>query len=626
MANTQIRNNDILDGTISGAKISASAAIDSSKITPPGSSTQLIYNSSGAFAAATNAWANGSSGLQVGLSNFFGVPANSFSIVVTGGGEHWLTAGLLHLSRVSAGGASIDISVLNNTYIAYTANTPHAFLGGNVGINSTAPASLLSVGSGNEFQVNSSGDIIKIKSLTYAWPAAHASGVLTNNGSGTLTWAAAGSGGHTIQDEGTPQTARANLNFVGAGVTVTDDAGNNATVVTIPGGSGVTGSGTTGKISKWSSSSALTDSVLTESSGKIGIGHPSSISAYLHIGNGTTTVADTDAALFLQSGNGASSARDWKIHVEMPNGRLYVEDMGFNNGGGGVGKVMTFDYTSAGRVGIGNTAPAELLSVGTASALTVDASGTLATTGNISGAYLAVGGATMGSSSQRIKMPDASFIVWETSSAKIGAGSTNMVINAAFGASNAVLVNYGASGACGGGGFLVYDGSFSPIVKFRIDPAGVNSYINTNFGVLTNTPSHALHVVGAIKMVDGNQATNKIMLSDSAGVGSWGQYADRINAIGNSGATKTITWTNGLVQTITLDNNCTFSYAGAAAGQTITLFIKQDATGSRTVTWPTTSWPSGTAPTLTTTANKTDVITVFYDGTTYFGFTGGLNY
>lgn len=45
-------------------------------------------------------------------------------------------------------------------------------------------------------------------------------------------------GGHTIEDEGTPLTQRTNLNFVGAGVTVTDDAGNDATVVTISGGGG----------------------------------------------------------------------------------------------------------------------------------------------------------------------------------------------------------------------------------------------------------------------------------------------------------------------------------------------------------------------------------------------------
>ncbi len=41
--------------------------------------------------------------------------------------------------------------------------------------------------------------------------------------------------GHVIQDEGTPLTQRANLNFAGAGVTATDDSGNDATLVTIPG-------------------------------------------------------------------------------------------------------------------------------------------------------------------------------------------------------------------------------------------------------------------------------------------------------------------------------------------------------------------------------------------------------
>jgi hypothetical protein len=52
----------------------------------------------------------------------------------------------------------------------------------------------------------------------------------------------ASGGGHVIQDEGTPLAARANLNFAGAGVTATDDAGNDATLVTIPGGAGIGGS------------------------------------------------------------------------------------------------------------------------------------------------------------------------------------------------------------------------------------------------------------------------------------------------------------------------------------------------------------------------------------------------
>lgn len=61
-------------------------------------------------------------------------------------------------------------------------------------------------------------------------------GKLTDNGGGNVTLDLSGGGtGHTIQDEGSGLTARANLNFVGAGVTATDDAGNNATVVTISG-------------------------------------------------------------------------------------------------------------------------------------------------------------------------------------------------------------------------------------------------------------------------------------------------------------------------------------------------------------------------------------------------------
>ena len=43
-------------------------------------------------------------------------------------------------------------------------------------------------------------------------------------------------GGHAIQEEGTPFTQRANLNFVGA--TLSDDAGNNRTTVTITGAGG----------------------------------------------------------------------------------------------------------------------------------------------------------------------------------------------------------------------------------------------------------------------------------------------------------------------------------------------------------------------------------------------------
>lgn len=56
------------------------------------------------------------------------------------------------------------------------------------------------------------------------------------------------------------------------------------------------------------------------------------------------------------------------------------------------------------------------------------------------------------------------------------------------------------------------------------------------------------------------------------------------------------------------------------------LQLIQDATGGRTVTWPTTvKWANGTPPTLTTTAGALDEIWFSSDGANLFGVTGALN-
>ena len=70
------------------------------------------------------------------------------------------------------------------------------FMNGNMGIGDFTPVAMLTVGSGDLFQVNSSGNLVKINNVTYSWPAAQgaAGQVLQNNGSGTLTWAADGAG------------------------------------------------------------------------------------------------------------------------------------------------------------------------------------------------------------------------------------------------------------------------------------------------------------------------------------------------------------------------------------------------------------------------------------------------
>lgn len=95
---------------------------------------------------------------------------------------------------------------------------------------------------------------------------------------------------------------------------------------------------------------------------------------------------------------------------------------------------------------------------------------------------------------------------------------------------------------------------------------------------------------------------------------------------GNSGTADTIDWTVSNKQKSTLTGNCTFTFTAPPGPCSLILKLVQDGTGSRTVTWPAAvHWSGGTAPTLTTTASKVDIISFYYDGSTYFG-TSSLNY
>lgn len=75
------------------------------------------------------------------------------------------------------------------------------------------------------------------------------------------------------------------------------------------------------------------------------------------------------------------------------------------------------------------------------------------------------------------------------------------------------------------------------------------------------------------------------------------------------------------VCTITLDQNVTINNpTNMRDGGTYILRVKQDATGSRTITWGAAyKHPGGEAPTLTADANALDIITFVSDGTSMFG-------
>ena len=106
---------------------------------------------------------------------------------------------------------------------------------------------------------------------------------------------------------------------------------------------------------------------------------------------------------------------------------------------------------------------------------------------------------------------------------------------------------------------------------------------------------------------------------------SSGLVTEIVNTVAASGASQTLPApTTAALHDITLTANCSITLPTAVAGQSFTVLLRQDGTGSRTVTWASALWASGTAPTLTTTASAVDVLVfICIDGTNWMGFVSG---
>ena len=113
---------------------------------------------------------------------------------------------------------------------------------------------------------------------------------------------------------------------------------------------------------------------------------------------------------------------------------------------------------------------------------------------------------------------------------------------------------------------------------------------------------------------------------------SFTNYDETVNTVAAAGTTETIDLDNGSVHDITLDENVTFTFTNPpAAGRAIsfTVILRQDGTGTNTVTWPASVvWPGGSAPTITATASAVDIVvfTTVDGGTTYYGNVAGQAY
>jgi hypothetical protein len=109
--------------------------------------------------------------------------------------------------------------------------------------------------------------------------------------------------------------------------------------------------------------------------------------------------------------------------------------------------------------------------------------------------------------------------------------------------------------------------------------------------------------------------------------GSAGTSGVTVLYTATDGATVTFNLSSGRNQIVTLGGNRTLALSNVTTGWAFVLHLKQDGTGSRTVTWFTTiAWAGGVAPTLTTTINKTDSFGfICVSEGNYYGYVIGQN-
>lgn len=144
-----------------------------------------------------------------------------------------------------------------------------------------------------------------------------------------------------------------------------------------------------------------------------------------------------------------------------------------------------------------------------------------------------------------------------------------------------------------------------------VSPAFPNSFLANSTATLGNTTV----TLGSTTSSVGNLTVANVTVTD---------YIESQVNIGNSSTTQTISLSNGTVQTVTLTGNCTFTMPTAAAGKSFLVLIKSGA-GNFTGTFTGVKWPANTAPTITNTASRMDIIAFSSDGTNWYG-TASQNY
>lgn len=211
------------------------------------------------------------------------------------------TGTVTNVSATNNAGGLISVGVTNPTTtpvltFGLTQFPAHSFWGNGTGSTATPSATVIGVA---DLPFTYTGNTTKL--VTAGSVSGTGSPLCTDaSGNATTSGCPSSSGYTTVQDEGSPLTQRTTLNFTGSGITCTDDSGGSRTHCDVP-ASTISGSGTTGDLAFWSSSSTLGDTNWAVGSGTL------QTSAAMNISTGNVGSGNSPS-IIIESGVTSSSS------------------------------------------------------------------------------------------------------------------------------------------------------------------------------------------------------------------------------------------------------------------------------------------------------------------------------
>ena len=182
----------------------------------------------------------------------------------------------------------------------------------------------------------------------------------------------------------------------------------------------------------------------------------------------------------------------------------------------------------------------------------------------------------------------------------------------------------GYTGSQGDIGYVGSQGNIGYVGSVGIGYVGSAGGNGTNGYTGSQGTTGGLGYTGS-KGADGTNGSNGATgYTGSVGVGYVGSAGangsgnDTVYTLGNVSGTITPSLSSGTVHSYTLTGNITLnSLTGVTTGSSMTLILTQDATGSRTLT-SSMKWAGLGFKTLSTAGTSTDIVSIFYDGSTYW--------